>query len=97
MGMGDIWSDISAIGSVASDPYASEVVCHIQQLSQVKAGSVVQVCPETAAGLPGGVGLDNVATALRYYVYAQQNTWVYPAAALAILGVPFLFGYLLGE
>lgn len=97
MSMGDIWGDLSAIGNLASDPYSSEVVCHIQQLGQIKAGQVVQACPQTASGLPGGVGLDNVATALRFYVYAQQNTWVYPAAAVAILGVPFLLGYLLGE
>jgi hypothetical protein len=95
--MGDIWSDLTAAINVLDDPYANEVVCHIQQLGQIKAGTAVQGCVEVPSGVPGGIGLDNVAIGLRYYVYAEQNPWVYPLAAIGIIGLPFLLGYYLGE
>jgi hypothetical protein len=95
--MGDLTSDLTGVVNVLNDPYASEVACHIQQLSQIKAGTAVQGCAEVPSGVPGGVGLDNVAIALRYYVYAQQNPWVFPLAAVGLIGLPFLIGYYLGE
>ena len=95
--MGDIASEFNALVNTLNDPYASEVACHIGQLSQIKAGQTVQGCAEVPSGVPGGVGLDNVAIALRYYVYAQQNPWVIPLAAVGIIGLPFLIGYYLGE
>lgn len=95
--LGDLSSELSSVVNVLNDPYATEVACHIQQLSQIKAGQVVQNCVEVPSGVPGGVGLDNVAIALRYYVYAEQNPWVIPLAAIGIIGLPFLIGYYLGE
>lgn len=96
-GMGSILDDLSAALNVASDPYASEVVCRIQQLGQIKAGTAVQNCNQTISGLPGGIGLDNVATGLRYYVFVEQNPWAWYVGGAAIVGLPFLLGYFLGK
>ena len=99
--MGDLLSSIEgAIGAgaqIATDPYLPETVCHIQQLAQINAGQAVQACTDTAAGLPGGIGLGSLMTPLRAYVYAKQNPWVFPAAVIAILGIPFYFGLEIGE
>lgn len=109
LSMGDAVSAISnalqtvtgAIGTAASvvaDPYLSETVCHVQQLAEhEKTGRIVTACAPTRDGLTGGVGLRKVVKPLRAYVYAEQNPWVYPAAAAAVIGVPFLLGYLMGK
>ena len=99
--MGDLLSSIeSAAGAgaeIATDPYLSETVCHIQQLAQIRAGQGVQACAQTAAGLPGGIGLDALQTPLRAYVYAKQNVWAIPLAIAVAFGIPFLLGYEMGE
>lgn len=92
--MGDV---LSTTLDVASDPYLPEVACRIQQLQAVDRGQVVGECAETPDNLPGGVGLRTAMPALRAYVYAQQNKWVYPVAIAAILGIPFWIGYELGR
>lgn len=88
---------VSAAADVVSDPYLPETICHIEQLSQIKKGQRVQICGQVPPGLPGGVGLEKAQMPLRAYVYAEQNTWVYPAAIAAVVGIPFLFGYLIGK
>ena len=103
-GMGDLASVVSSIENsigagldVASDPYLPEIVCHIGQLNQIKTGQTVQNCQELPPGLPGGVGLDRAVVPLRWFVYAQQNPWVYPLAIAVVLGLPMLIGYELGK
>ena len=94
--MGDLLSEINTAVDVASDPYMPEVVCRIQQLKAIGNGQPVGVCAETAPGTPG-IGQGPVMPALRAYVYAQQNTWVYPVAIAVVLGIPFLVGKMVGE
>ncbi|HEY4266748.1 MAG TPA: hypothetical protein VGM94_01020 [Galbitalea sp.] len=103
-GMGDLSSVISSIENsigagldIASDPYLPEVLCHVGQLHAIQGGQPVPNCPETPDGLPGGVGLNRAVYPLRWYVYAQQNPWVYPLAAAVIIGLPMLIGYELGK
>ncbi len=99
--MGDITDTITgAIGTavnVASDPYLPEVVCRIGQLKNIDHHEPVAVCEPTPAGVIGGVGLGRALPALRAYVHAQQNRWVYAVAAAALFGVPLLIGYEIGR
>lgn len=107
--MGDVMSSIvnalstvtGAVGTAASvtqDPYLSETICHVQQLAEnEKTGKITTVCAKTPDGRTGGIGLRKVVKPLRAYVYAEQNPWVYPAAAAVAIGVPFLLGYLMGK
>lgn len=84
---------------VASDPYLSETVCHINQLKAIKQGNTTsyQSCAETPPGLPGGVGLDRLQTPLRAYVYMSAHPWMFPAALVALFGLPFWIGYEMGK
>jgi hypothetical protein len=95
--MGDVTSTIATAADVATDPYFSEVVCRIQQLKAIDQGQAVPFCAETPDGYGGGVGLHTAMPALRAYVYAQANPWVYPVAIAAILGIPLYIGYELGR
>ncbi len=101
LGMGDVVSEIenavTTALSAVSDPYLGEVMCHIGQLQQVKSGQVPTPCTEVPYGQPGGIGVDNVAVALRGYVYAQENPWVVPVAIAAVVGIPFFLGYMMGK
>lgn len=95
--MGDLTSILNTASDVANDPYLPEVICRIQQLKNIERGETVTVCTEAPEGIAGGVGLRNAMVPLRAYVYAQQNTWVYPLAIAAILGIPMWLGYELGK
>ena len=99
--MGDLASTISNVissaGNIASDPYLPEVTCLIGQLSAIKSGQTPGACNQTPDGLPGGVGLSDAVKPLRWYVYAKQNPWVFPAAVFAVIGLPFLIGYTIGK
>lgn len=95
--MGDLTSTISTVVDVATDPYLPEVVCHIQQLQQIGRNQPVQVCTDTPSSMDTGVGIGPAMPALRAFVYAQQNPWVYVAGVVAILGVPLWLGYELGK
>jgi len=95
--MGDLASTIGTAIDVASDPYLSEVFCRIGQLKAIDHGEAVASCANTPPGAVGGIGLRNTIPALRGYVYAQQNKWVYPVAVAAIIGVPMWIGYVLGR
>ena len=96
-GMGDVASTIGTVANVATDPYFPEVVCRVQQLSQIDGNQPVQTCTDTPDGYAGGVGLRSAMPALRAYVFAQQNPWLYPVAIAAVIGVPLLIGYELGK
>jgi len=95
--MGDLAStitgDINAAAAVVSDPYMPEVMCRINQLKAISANQPPQVCQDTPLGIPGGVGLGRLILPLRGFVLAQQYPILYPIAAFAILGLPFLIGY----
>lgn len=99
-GLGDLASIVNTVSAslgtavnVAEDPYLPEIVCHVGQLQQINAGQAPGACTELPDGLPGGVGLSAAVKPFRFYVYAKQNVWVFPAVALAILGIPFMLGY----
>jgi hypothetical protein len=103
-GLGDLASIINSVGSavgtsidIVNDPYLSEVVCHLGQIQQINNGQRPGQCSVTPDGLPGGVGLSRAVKPLRYYVYAEQNKWVYALAAAVLIGVPMLIGYDLGK
>ncbi len=83
---------VSTIVDVSQDPYLSEVICRAGQLSDIEAGRAVKPCANLRDGMTGGIGLRKVVKPLRAYVYAEQHKWVYPVAAAAILGIPFLLG-----
>lgn len=95
--MGDIADTITTAIDVASDPYVPEIVCRVQQLQQIGRNQAVQACSVTPSTAGGGVGLRPAMPALRAFVYAQQNPWVYPAAIAAILGIPLWLGYEIGR
>lgn len=95
--MGDLLGSINTVIDVASDPYLPEVMCRIQQLKNIDHNEPVAVCGVTPDGVNGGVGLHNAMGPLRAYVYAQQNTWVYPLAVAVIIGVPLFIGYEFGR
>ncbi len=103
-GLGDLTSAIKSIEGalgtgvdVASDPYFDETICHIGQLHAISTGQPVAACAVTPSGLPGGVGLEAAQTPLRFYVYAKQNVWVWPAVVIGLLGLPFFLGYEVGK
>jgi hypothetical protein len=95
--MGSITDTIDTVLDFASDPYLAEVVCRVGQLKQIDHGEPVKACGVTPSGVAGGVGLRNAIPALRAYVYAQQNKWVYPVAIAAAIGLPMWIGYELGR
>lgn len=96
--MGDLASTITTVLDVASDAALPEVVCRIQQLQAIDRGQQIDLstCAETPAGV-GAPWAQRALPALRGYVYAQQNKWVYPVAALALIGIPMWIGYELGK
>lgn len=95
--MGDIGGTIATAFDVAADPFIPEIVCRVQQLKQIGGNQPVQICTDTPDTVVGGVGIRSAMPALRAYVYAQQNPWVYPLAIAAILGIPLWIGYELGR
>lgn len=96
LAMGDAISTVGTVLDVASDPAMPEVVCRVQQLQAIDRGQTVGVCTETLPGI-GTPWIQRVLPVLRGYVYAQQNQWVYPAALLAVIGIPMWIGYELGR
>lgn len=82
---------------VVEDPALPEVACRVNQLWAIENKRTVPACPKTSTTLRGGVGLRQVLIPMRGVVYAQQHPWVKPAAVAAVLGVPFLIGYLVGR
>ena len=95
--MGDIASTIATAVNVADDPFLPELVCRINQLTAIQHGQEGGICANTPEGTTGGVGIGPLMPALRAYVFAQQNQWVYPVAAVVLLGIPFFFGYEYGR
>lgn len=94
--MGDVVTTLTTALDVASDPAMPEIVCRIQQLQAIDHGQPVPDCALTPDGI-GSPWIRNVLPVLRGYVYAQQNKWVYPVVALAVIGLPLWVGYELGR
>jgi hypothetical protein len=95
--LGDLTDTVQTFIDVSADPYLPEVICRVKQLKSIDRGELVEVCTNTPRGMMGGVGIRTAIPALRAYVYAQRNPWVYAVAALGVLGVPMLLGYHLGK
>lgn len=87
----------SQVQGVLEDPYLPEIACRINQLHAIEKKTPLPPCAKTPPGKRGGIGLRNVAPVLRAYVYAEQHPIVKPVAIAALLGVPFLVGYLVGK
>lgn len=83
--------------AVLSDPYLSEAACYVSQLSAIENKTPMPVCQRLPPGRTGGIGLRKVLPAMRGYVFAEQHPLVKPLAVAAVLGVPFLLGYLAGR
>lgn len=83
--------------SVLEDPYLPEMACRVAQLNAIEMKRPVPYCPATPGGKTGGIGLRKVAPVMRAYVYAEQHPIVKPVAVAAVIGVPFLLGYLVGR
>lgn len=98
--MGDITSDITGAltetASLASDPYAAEIICHIQQVAQVQQGQAVQQCTDVPYGTPSPAGLQTIIYPIRFFAYAQQNPWIWAVALGVIFGLPMYVGYDMG-
>jgi hypothetical protein len=98
--VGDVISDLESALSegtaLASDPYMPEVVCHIEQLSQIHNGQAVQACAEVAYGTASPAGLGNFILPLRAFVYLQQNPWAYALLVGVVFGIPMYIGYDMG-
>lgn len=92
-----IIGDVSTGAAVVSDPYFGEVMCRVGQLKAVRANQSPPPCPSTPLGLPGGVGLGKLILPLRGFVLAEQYPILYPIAAFALIGLPFLIGYQWGR
>lgn len=95
--LSSISGTIGTAGAIASDPYLPEVICHIEQLAQIKRREPVKACAAIPAGRPGGIGLGKGMIPLRAYVYAERNPWAWPVGIGAALGIPMLLGYVLGK
>lgn len=102
--LGDLASTITNIAStvgiateLATDPYLPEVVCRVGQVKAINDGKSPSSCVRTAPNLSGGVGLRKAVKPMRAYVYAEQHKWVYPAAVIGVLAIPFLIGYAAGK
>lgn len=95
--MGDLAALVGAGINVANDPYLGEVLCHLTQLEQIKKKQPVQTCQDTPDGIQGGAGLSRAVKPMRLYVFAEGHKWVYAAAAIGILAVPFWLGYSMGK
>lgn len=95
--MGDVYGTIATAINVVDDPFLPELVCRINQLTAIEHGQESGICANTPEGTVGGVGIGPLMPAVRLYVFAQQNKWVYGAAAVALLGIPFLLGYEYGK
>jgi hypothetical protein len=95
--MGDLSSTLSTALDVASDPSMPELVCRVQQLLQIDRGQPVQICADTPATVGGSPSIARITSGLRAYTFAQQNPWVYPVAAAAVIGLPLWIGYMLGK
>jgi hypothetical protein len=95
--MGDLSSTLSTALDVASDPYMPELVCRVQQLMQIDRHQPVQICPETPEMAGGSASISRITSAMRAYAFAQQNSWVYPVAIAAIIGLPLWIGYTMGK
>jgi hypothetical protein len=83
--------------AVLNDPYLSEAACYVSQLSAIENKTPMPVCPRLPPGKTGGIGLHKFLPAMRAYVFAEQHPVVKPLAVAAVLGVPFLVGYLAGR
>jgi hypothetical protein len=91
---------IDATKGIIEDPYLKEAACNISRLKAVTGGQYPgPPCPPTP-GSPDpkkGIGLRYAIKPLHMAVYARQNPWVVPLAAVAVLGIPFFLGMAVGK
>jgi hypothetical protein len=81
---------------VAQDPYFPEIVCRVGQIAAASNNRPPGVC-STTPSVQSGLGLARVMPPLRAYAYAEAHPWVYPLGIAAVVGIPFLLGYLVAK
>lgn len=103
-GLGDASSIVNSIEgainqgtNILNDPYFGEMMCRLGQIRQAETGQPITACQQVIDGMPSPGGLSKFMMPLRAYTYAEQNKWVFPLAAFAVIGVPFLLGYMLAQ
>lgn len=93
-----IVSAVDVASMIAADPALPDVGCRVAQLYALENKQPVRTCPPTrGASGPGGIGLSAAVPALKAWVYAKRHPWAVPVGAAAVLGIPFLLGYLAGR
>lgn len=97
MSVSEVTDAISSMARALTDPYLPETVCRAKQIYAIRTGKTPPVCPKTKPNLPGGIGLSKAIVPVRGFSYAEQHRWVYPASVAALLGIPFVLGYLIGS
>lgn len=96
--VGTAASAVNTLADIARDPYGQELVCRIRQVIAVESGSSMPSCASTNLRIASPAGLRKPVVAMRGYVWAETHKpWSYPAVVAAVVGVPFLLGYLLGK
>lgn len=80
---------------ILEDPALPEVTAIVLELHKMEQPKVRPGAPPPPK-VPG-IGLKNAVKPLKAYRYVMRNKWVLPVAALAILGLPFVAGYMTGK
>ena|SRR5258705_8123616 len=97
MSVSEITGAVSSMARALTDPYLPETICRAKQIYAIRAGLPVPTCAKTKPNLPGGIGLRKAVVPARGFAYAEQHKWVYPVSVAAVLGIPFVLGYLIGK
>lgn len=91
-----VGSVVVTAASIVADPYFPEIVCRVSQIAAVEGKRPPPACA-TTPNYASTVGLKKAMTPLRAYAYAETHPWVYPVSIAAVVGIPFLLGYLVAK
>ena len=95
-----VTSATQAALEIVRDPYLGEVACEVMRLHTLQASG--QLGPPCARTDPrqrtstAGVGLRGIVGPLRLYQQHVQRPWLFPAAAVGIVGLAYYLGTLNG-
>jgi hypothetical protein len=90
-----------AVAAVVSDPYLTEVSCHVLRLAAIERGerppARCQEIPVVPATIGKGIGLRYVVRPLRVAVAAREHPYYAAGVVTAVVGGIFLLGYAVGK
>jgi len=90
-----------AVAAVVSDPYLTEVSCHVLRLAAIERGEKppgrCQQIPVVPGTIGKGIGLRYVVRPLRAAVAAREHPYLAAAGAVAVVGAIFFLGYATGR